>query len=295
MARSDQLEARSQSLLDSTQDAYERGDVPVLLHYASKLLDVAEDMGDIKRSAQAYNFLGTAEVYRGNAEAANRYFDEAQTRYQEIDDTGGAVSVLIARAVIHADILLDFSESARILEQALAISRASGLDRLTAFALSNLAETSRLDGDYGRAIAYTQESFGMFERLDDKANAAAQLINIAHYRALRREYAQAMESLRKAYAYLRRQQRFVEIAHYLEIWFFVAFEMGRYEDAAQLLGFLETYRDEHTVPRLPTMMPWFAPRLERLEQRLGYERMAALRRQGELLTLREANALTDAF
>lgn len=295
MAHSDTIEARAQSLLASTQDAYERGDVTVLAHYASKLLEVAESMEDTKRAAQAYNFLGTAEVYRGNADTANRYFDEAQTRYAEIDDVGGTVSVLIARAVIYADILLDFSRSALILQEALAISRARGLERLTAFALSNLGETSRLDGDYVRAIAFTEESLAIFERLDDKAHVAAQLINIAHYRALRRDYDAAIASLRKAYDNLRKQQRFVEVAHYLEIWFFVAFETARYEEAAKLLGFLETYRDEHTVPRLPTMMPWFAPRLERLEQRLGYDKFAALRRQGELLTLRQANALTGAF
>lgn len=295
MTRNDTLEARSQSLLASTQEAYERGDVSVLVHYATKLLEVASSLPDERRMAQAYNFLGTAEVYRGNADAANRYFDEAQTRYAHLDDLSGTVSVLIARAVIYADILLDFAQSASILEDALAISRASNLDRLTAFALSNLGETSRLDGDYVRAIAYTQESLAIFERLDDKPHAAAQLINVAHYRALRREYDAAVASLRKAYELLRRQQRFVEIAHYFEIWFFLAFETGRYEEAAKLLGFLETYRDEHTVPRLPTMMPWFAPRLERLEQRLGYEKMAAMRRQGELLTLWQANALTDAF
>ena len=289
------LEERSQSLLASTQDAYERGDIGVLAHYATKLLEAAESIEDAKLAAQAYNYLGTAEVYRGNADAANRYFDEAQMRYEQIEDVSGTVSVLIARAVIHADILLDFAQSALILQEALAVSRAAKLDRLTAFALSNLGETSRLDGDYTRAIAYTEESLAIFERLDDKAYAAAQLINLAHYRALRREYDAAISSLRMAYAHLRKQQRFVEVAHYLEIWFFVAFETGRYEQAAQLLGFLETYRDEHTVPRLPTMMPWFAPRLERLEQRLGYEKMAALRRQGELLTLRQANALTDAF
>ncbi|MDP9110176.1 MAG: hypothetical protein M3M96_00885 [Candidatus Eremiobacteraeota bacterium] len=277
MAGNEMLAARAESLLASTQDAYERGDVAVLIHYAAKLLEVAQSVGDTKRTAQAYNFLGTAEVYRGKAEAANRYYDQAQALYQQIEDTSGIISVLIARAVIHADILLDFNESRRILEEALRISRIAKLDRLTAFALSNLGETSRLDGDYVGALAFTQESLKLFESLGDQAHAAAQLINIGHYRALRREYEPAMASLRKAYAKLRKQQRFVEIAHYLEIWFFVAFEIGKFEEAAKLLGFLETYRDEHTVPRLPTMMPWFAPRLERLEQRLGYEK---LRRSG---------------
>ena len=295
MPAEDSLTNRAEALLASTRDAYERGDVPVLSHYAGKLLEIAQDLQDAPRTAQAYNFLATAEVYRGNADAAERYFEQAQRRYQELGDTNGIVSVLIGRAVVHADILLDFFESRRILEQAIELSRASGLDRLTAFALSNLGETARLDGDYVSALKYTKESLLLFERLEDQAHSAAALINIGHYHALRCDYGAAISSLRTAYAKLRRQRRFVEIAHYLEIWFFIAFETGRYEDAAQLLGFLEEYRDEHTVPRLPTMMPWFAPRLESLEQRLGYEKLASLRRQGERLTLAQVNAITDAL
>lgn len=295
MAKQSDLRLRAETLLESTRDAYERGNIVLLSHYAAKLLEVAEQLDELALVSKASNYLGTAEVYAGRAESAHAFFDRAYEGYQKLGDSNGMVRVLLGRGVIASDINQDYGESRAFFDQALQLSRDANDDTMTAFSLANLGEASRLDSDSTGAIRYARESLVLFEKLDDQAHAASQLTNIAHYLVLRREYVPATAALRQAYQKLRKHQRFLEIAWYLEIWFFIACELRRSDDAGKLLGFIENYRDEHSIPRLPAMMPWYAPRLERLEQQLGYEAFARLKRQGELLTLAQANAITETF
>ncbi|MDP9018895.1 MAG: tetratricopeptide repeat protein [Candidatus Eremiobacteraeota bacterium] len=287
--------ARLEALLEATRNAYQRGDATSLEHYAGRLLEMAQAVPDEMRIAQANNYLGTAAVYQGNGERADAYFDRAIAGYRALGNNHGIVSVLIGKGVVYGDFFLDYDESRRLFDEALAIGEAAGEDRLVAFAHANIGELRRTIGDFSAALHAAQESLRLFEQLDDEASVASQFTNIAHYRALRAEFPLAIAALHDAHEKLRRHRRAPEIANYFEIWFFVAIELSRYEDAARLLGFLETYRDENTIPRLPSMMAWFVPRMERLEQRLGYEAMAKFRRAGERLSLEQANAITDSI
>lgn len=289
------VDKRAEALVTSARDAYDRGDIAVLQHYANKLLELAQSASDPKWLGKANHFLGTANVYQGNADIAERHYKAALKNYKLAGNDIGTIGVLIGMGAVQADIILDFTESRRLFEEALELSRKTQQDLYGAFALANLGEISRLEGDYARAIRFADQSVALFTKVDNQPFVASQKINIAHYRALRREFGKAIAALRDAYEILKKHQRFVQVANYFEIWFFVTYELNRFEDAARLLGFLEFYRGEHKIPRLPNMMPWFAPRLEGLEQRLGYDVMARLRREGELLTVAQANALTEAI
>ncbi|GAC1356820.1 MAG: hypothetical protein NVSMB31_17360 [Vulcanimicrobiaceae bacterium] len=286
---------RLDALLEATRNAYERGDAAVLQHYANRLLEMAQVLSDPLRIAQANNYLGTAAVYQGDADLAEAHFERAIEGYRSLGNNHGIVSVLIGKGVVYGDYFLDYDQARQLFEEALSIGEAAGEERLVAFAHANLGELRRSTGDYLGALHAAEESLRLFQQLGDAALVASQFTNIAHYRALRAEFRLAIAALHQAHEELKPQKRSPEVATYFEIWFFVAVELSRYEDAARLLGFLETFRDEHKIPRLPSMMAWFVPRMERLEQRLGYEAMARFRRAGERLTLDQADAITDSI
>lgn len=285
-------ETRAESLYASAVDAYQRGDIKVLQHYAKLLLALAQQLGDHRWLGRSHNFLGGTYVYQGHADAAERAYRTALDHYRTIKDARGIASSLIGIGSVYSELNLDFVAARTCFEEGLAVARDGGADVQLAFAYANLGEISGFEGDYGAALYYSKQALALFERLAE-VYVASQLVRVAHYHALRTEYSQAVETLHRAYAKLRRDQRWLDIANYFEVWFFIAIELGRFADAARLLGFLEWYRDERNVPRLPSMMPWFAPRLEKLESRLGYEEMMRLRREGELLSFFEANALTQ--
>ena len=285
-------EARAESLYASAQDAYQRGDIKVLQHYAKLLLALARQLEDDRWLGRAHNFLGGTYVYQGNAAAAEGEYRASLECYRAIGDTRGISSSLIGLGSVYSDLNLDFIAARECFQEGLAVAQSGGAEVQLAFAYANLGEISGFEGDYARALYYSKEALKIFEQLAD-VYVASQLIRVAHYQALRAEFDAAVQTLHVAYGKLRRDQRWLDVAGYFEVWFFIAIELGRFEEAARLLGFLEWYRDERNVPRLPSMMPWFAPRLEKLESRLGYEQMMRLRRDGELLSFFEASALTQ--
>jgi tetratricopeptide (TPR) repeat protein len=285
-------QTRAESLYASAVDAYQRGDIKVLQHYAKLLLALARQLNDDRWLGRAHNFLGGTYVYQGDPDAAEREYRTALEHYRHIKDARGIASSLIGIGSVYSELNLDFVAARTYFEEGRAVAREGGAEVQLAFAYANLGDISGFEGDYGAALYYSKEALALFERLAD-LYVASQLVRVAHYQALRAEYSQSVQTLHRAYAKLRRDQRWLDVANYFEVWFFIAIELGRFSEAARLLGFLEWYRDERNVPRLPSMMPWFAPRLEKLEARLGYDEMMRLRRDGELLSFFEANGLTE--
>ena len=283
--------ARAESLYRSALDAYERGDAKIMQHYATMLLGAAEPIDNKSMLARGHNLLGGAYAMQNNADLAEQEYRSALDLYRTAGEPRGVASSLTGLGSVYSEMYLDYAVARAFFEQALTVALEAGAEVQVAFALVNLGEVSSFESDYGRALSYSAEALAIFERLDD-VYVASELIRTALYHALRADYVQAVEALHNAFTKLRRDQRKTDVAHYFEVWFFIAIEVGRYEEAARLLGFLETYRTENNVPRLPSMMPWFAPRLEKLEERLGYDAMMRYRRDGEFLSFNECNAIT---
>jgi len=111
---------------------------------------------------------------------------------------------------------------------------------------------------------------------------------------LKREYPEAIDALRIAFSTLRTEQNPEQVANYFETWFILAVDMQRYTSAARIVGFLDRYRAENRIARLPSMMPWFTPRYEKLQKRLYQGDFETWRAQGEAMTVEEAEACTHS-
>ena len=150
-----------------------------------------------------------------------------------------------------------------------------------------------MDADYSHALSYAEESLALFTELGDRARTGWQRVNIAFYKMLRRKYGEAITELRGAYELLRDDPHPWYLASYLDTCFVLTCELNRDESAGKILGFVEKYRLDHRVPRLPFRMPLYAPQYEKLLTRAGEQRVWEWRAIGEHLSLSEIEDLME--
>lgn len=281
----DTLYARARAIHD-------QGDFKELARIAKELLELSAAQGDHTGMARAENFLGNCALYAVDGDAAERHYRSALEHFQSVGDRLGEGIIALNLGCIAADINMDTVLARTLWEKSLAIFRELGDSLRTGIALADLGELNRLEGDYTKAYALGTEALGLFEELADQVRCAWQRINIAHYHILKRDYAEAIDELRLAFTTLRAQQNPEQVANYFETWFILAVDMQRYTSAARIVGFLDRYRTENRVARLPSMMPWFTPRFEKLQKQLYQGDLETWREEGEAMTLEEAEACT---
>lgn len=284
---------RAEELFAKARKAHNAADYGAVRRLASELFEFAEERGDHIGMARGHNLLGNAFLHAtADGENAERYYRSALEHYRIAADRRGQAIVTLNLGSVALDIHLDLQEARRYYEETLPVFRELDDRELIGFAVSNLAEISRLEGDYGKAYELGCESLEIFRRLGDDTRVGWQLVNLAHYHLLRGEHLEAVDMLHQSFDYLKREPNPDQISNYFETWFYLAVEVQAHAEAARLLGFLEEYRERHHVPRLALLMPWFTPRLEKLQRRIPYDEFIALRKEGEGLTLAQADALT---
>ena len=284
---------RAEELFAKARKAHDAADYRAVRRLAAELFEHAKENGDHVGMARGHNLLGNAFLHAtADGESAERYYRSALEHYRLAADRRGQAIVSLNLGSLALDIYLDLQEARRYYEESLPIFRELEDRELIGFGLSNLAEISRLEGDYAQAYEYGCASLEIFRRLGDDTRVGWQLVNIAHYHLLRGEYLEAVDMLHQSFEYLTREPNPDQISNYFETWFYLAVEVQAHTEAARLLGFLEEYRQRHHVPRLALLMPWFSPRLEKLQRRIPYDEFIALRNEGEGMTLAQADALT---
>lgn len=283
------------ALLQRARKIHDKGDFAQLEQLAKELYDLSAAQGDRLGMARAENYLGNCALYAVSGDAAEGHYLAALEHFRAAGDRAGEGIIALNLGCIAADLQMDTTLARTRWESALLIFRELDDKLRTGIALANLGELNRLEGDYAKAFAFGKEAFAIFDELGDNVRRAWQLINIAHYRLLRREYADAIDALRDAFETLRTEENPEQIANYFETWFILAVEMQRYTSAARLFGFLERYRIENKVPRMPSAMPWFTPRYEKLQKRIFPGDFDVWRAEGEAMTLDDAEAATHAI
>lgn len=283
---------RLEAIFARAQAAHDAADYKKVRELASQLLELANHHGDLTGMARAENLLGNAALHVSDGQSAERHYRVALEHYGAAGDRRGEAIVLLNLGTLALDIYLDLSTAREYYERSLPIFEECGNAHNVAIARSNLAEIARLEGDYGTAFELGMQSLNTFRARKDSTRIGWQLVNVAHYYLLRSEYGQAIDTLRHAYLYLVKAPNPERLADYFEIWFYLTCELGRYEIAARLLGFLDRYRRTNGVPRLALLMPWYRPRLEKLEQNVAAAELRRLKNEGEGLTLAQIDERT---
>jgi tetratricopeptide (TPR) repeat protein len=286
------LQERFSDLRDAGARAMDAADYRALRTAGRDLNELGEANGDALIVAWGEYFGGVALIYNNEGGAANRSLRRALNVFRERGERVMAARTMINLAMIESDINLDGSAARRLLEEAAPAIREEGDLKRLAILFGNLGEICRLEGDYDAALRHARESERLFREAGDSGRLVWQLVDIAHYLSLRREYAAAIESLHAAFAELSREFRPRWVAWYFDVWVIIAAKLERWETAARLLGFVDRWRSEQNVPRLQLMLPSLSVPIERMGSIIAQDRLHELFLEGEELTIEGAQALT---
>jgi tetratricopeptide (TPR) repeat protein len=288
-------EERFRELHDAAVCAQAASDYRALRQLSRDIAEVGEASGDRRIVAWGDYFAGIALITNNEGAAANRALRRALGFFREHGDRVLAARTMMNLAMIEIDINLNASEARRLYEEAAPAIREEGDLKRLGILLGNLGEICRLEGDYDAALRHGHESERLFREIGDASMVVWQLVDIAHYQLLRRDYGSAIAGMRAAFEPLSRElnPRFVSL--YFDVWMIVAAKLEHWDVAARLLGFVDRLRSDQNVPRLQGLLPWLSAPTERLASVMPQDRMHELFLEGEALSAESAYALTQAI
>ena len=284
--------SRAEELKSAGAAALSAAQYETLERIGHELVQLGQASGEMRDIAHGYNLIGNARLQNGDGPAAEEAYRRTLKIYQNLGDEARVAVILMNLGIVAIEINLDVAEGRRLYDQALPIMRRIN-EKTLALALGNAAEISRLEGDFTQAIAYAQESYDLFLQQSEPERAAWQLVNLAHYHSLRREYAAAKELMQRAFETLRTARNTAWVAAYFDTWFLMSTELHAWESAARVLGFVDRYRQEKKVPRLRGVLPWYLTALERLRKQLSEHELRALQEEGSAMQLLEVQTMLE--
>jgi tetratricopeptide (TPR) repeat protein len=266
-------------LHDAAQLANTGGNYVRLAELGERLVALHERRADDPLGyARALHALGAAKYNLGDAEGARQMLARALEAYREVGDPRGIAIGLMNLAAALSEYGTDEERAQQLFEESLEIYRSLGLSANMGIVLANLAAIAARRGDYAKGIDYGAQSFEVFERLGNKIFASWPLVDMAGYRLELGDVDECRNGLRKAGEYLDEDSNVKYVANFCDVAFCLAVDAQRYENAARIHGYIERFRDERDVPRLPADGGAFIARLARLREILDppqLERLAA--------------------
>jgi len=116
---------------------------------------------------------------------------------------------------------------------------------------------------------------------------------IRRARPLKGDEREWLEYLRRAATYLANEPNVTYVANYAEVAFALACHRERYDLAARIYGFVERYRRDNAIPRLPGDATRFEAHAQRLHEQAGPDHVATLAAQGAQLSFADVAAAID--
>lgn len=268
--------------------AHDEGDFLALRALAAELLSSAQVRQDPESLGRAHNAAGNAEFHLGNAKGARNHYEHALVFYRKTGNRRGVAVSLMNLGSAAAHLHLDFYVARERYLGALAIFRELGFSANAGIVLSNLGAVSAQMGDFDGALAYAHQALEIFQRLGNHAACGWQKINTAHYHLQRRDWKSAASSLAGAYLILHEHPHRDYWADFFEVGFYLATDLSQFDLAAQVAGYLESYREREALPRLASEKIHYNRRISRVASSLGEARFAAqqttgAQAQGEVL------------
>lgn len=254
----------------------------------------SEHAGDRHNLAWGYYYLGSARFQRNDGSGSERALRRCLALFEELADEYGQARAMCSFGAVVLDIYHDFDQARHWYDRAIPMMRRFADRNRLAIALGNLGEICRSEGNITAALKNAREALSIFQEIGEHTNAGWMLTDIAHYHAMRREFDRSLESLKGAFAELSHERVARWLAWYFDIAFIVAFRLERWEIAAPLLGFTQSFRDENNAPRMQALLPWLSEPIEELSRRMHRDdHLDGLRVAGEASTLEETQALIE--
>jgi predicted ATPase/class 3 adenylate cyclase/Tfp pilus assembly protein PilF len=154
---------------------------------------------DRREVETALEFAGALWIFwltRGYPSEGSRWLSEALSVGSSSDPA--AHTLALVGAGMLAETQGDYGRATALLDEALALARASGIERAAARALSALSVVSENQGDYPLATARLEEALALYRALDDRPGIALALLGLGALAAYPGDTARAASLLEEA-------------------------------------------------------------------------------------------------
>ncbi|MBI2298035.1 MAG: tetratricopeptide repeat protein [Armatimonadetes bacterium] len=271
---------------------HSRGQLDEAAGYYERSLAIRRDIGDRRGVAVTLANLGAVTRDRGDLAAACRYCDESVALHREMGDKRG-----LARALTSLGDLLaggaELPAAGRCHAEALSIQTEIGDQRGAALSLSNLGEVARQELRYADAEGHYHRAAALVAELDDAWLRCVVEQGLGRLRAAQGRDREAAASYFECLTIRLGLAEQRGLSGLLEDIATLRDAMQAPEDAARWLGAAEAERERTAIRRSAATQAAVDRLAGGLGERLGAERLAALRRAGraaEIVDLRRALA-----
>jgi DNA-binding SARP family transcriptional activator len=144
--------------------ARQRGQPEQALVLAGQALHLAQDAGDDRALAQAYNLLGILNRSQGDLDKAVAYLEESLAYADRLDDPSARIAAWNNLAMAYAE-RQELGPAFDVAQKALDLCRKLGDRHREAALLNNLADLSYAAGQSERAMGYLTEAVTIFAEI----------------------------------------------------------------------------------------------------------------------------------
>jgi class 3 adenylate cyclase/tetratricopeptide (TPR) repeat protein len=247
MIRPDNLESRWRGTLGHSEA------LGVLGHNEDRhiddkaLLDLAHQMGDESRIAEAHYMIGSQAYREGNNAVARQAFNEA------LQAARAAGDILIQAEILPMQVVIlsaegEFQSAAGIVEHALSIAQQAHNPNVLARALTNLAMYYLAIGDACRSVDLMHQQIQINQQQGNRLGEAIGLTNLGYYYLSLGQFETGHNQLERALQLARRLEARRITAYCLLNLGLAEWRLGKPEEAchtiAQSLARLEALRDQ---------------------------------------------------
>ncbi len=142
----------------------QRGQTEQALELAAQALRLAQEAGDDRALAQAYNLLGILNRSQGDLEKAVRYLEESLAYANRLDDLSARIAAWNNLAMAYAE-RQELAPAFEVAQKALDLCRKLGDRHREAALLNNLADLSYAAGQSERAMDYLTKAVAIFAEI----------------------------------------------------------------------------------------------------------------------------------
>ncbi|NET01345.1 MAG: tetratricopeptide repeat protein [Sphaerospermopsis sp. SIO1G1] len=184
--------------LTSLGNAYQSlGQYQKAIEYHQQSLDIAREIGDVRRESSSLNNLGNAYDSLGEYQKAISFHYESLEITREIGDIEGESSSLNNLGLAY-DSLGEYQKAISFHQQSLNIAKEIGDIRGESYSLNNLGLVYDSLGQYQKAIAFYQQSLDIKREIGDIGGESNSLNNLGNAYKAMGNYKQAIDKFRES-------------------------------------------------------------------------------------------------
>ncbi len=272
---------------------FRRGSLETGLRMVHEALERPEAQPRTKARCRALHAAGLLGCFAGRYGEAQRAIVESQSIAAEIGLTSGAAGrrQLLAFAFLG---LGDWAAARRECEQALALARQQDDKLQVASALSNLAQTYRLSGDFDDAQSLLEQSNALGDKLQNRDLVAMNRLSLAMIALARGSVSEAAAMTSEAAAIADELKSHTVGQTVLDVAAGLAACCKEWEQAGQLFGASDAHLARTGLRRDPVDAAFLSPLVRRSREALGENAFAAAEGAGRKASYEEALAMARA-